>query len=75
MKLAEIVKFVLLAAILVLCYLTYNRTNQVKQQYQIILPQMDSIRQAAIDTLIKYEQDTTHISTVSNAIRILTEGQ
>ncbi len=75
MKAANIVQLVLLIAILVITINIRTNINKVQESYQIVLPVMDSIRQNAIDTLIKYEKDTHNITSVKSAISILTKGQ
>ena len=75
MKAVDLVKLLLLVAILVLNINIRTNLHQVQESYQIVLPVMDSIRQNAIDTLKKYENDTSHITTVKSAISILTKGQ
>lgn len=75
MKAANIVQLILLIAILVITINIRTNINKVQESYQIVLPVMDSIRQNAIDTLIKYEKDTHNITSVKSALDILTQGQ
>lgn len=76
MKMAlDTVKLLLLLAILILSINIRTNINQAQENYQIVLPVMDSIRKNAIDTLRKYENDTNNISTIKHAISILTTGQ